>query len=202
MLSALAFLTIVGRPRGPESPYVPLVRLRGSRARCSRRGRPLGRPPALAAAGCRRWLPPLVAAAVALAADLLLTGALHLDGPWRTRADGLGAQVERARRLELMAKPGIGAFALAAGGTVLVTRWALLADPDIEFLAFVGIWAASRILAADSARLRQLRPTRPGWPSHSAPDPAGGCRLGWHLSRPGSSSSPERWGPSPWASPS
>ena len=63
-------------------------------------------------------------------------------------ADGLGAQVERARRLELMAEPGIGAFALAAGGTVLVSRWALLADPDIEFLAFVGVWAASRILAA------------------------------------------------------
>ena len=138
MLSALAFLTIVGRPRAPSRHTFRWFAFVGAG---------LG-----AAVGGVHWgahllWPPLVAAAVVLAADLLLTGALHVDG-LADSADGLGAQVERARRLELMAEPGIGAFALAAGGTVLVTRWALLADPDIEFLAFVGIWAASRILAA------------------------------------------------------
>lgn len=138
MLSALCFLTIFGRPREPGQHTFRWFAVVGAG---------IG-----AAVGGVHWgahllWPPLVAAAVVLAADLLLTGALHLDG-LADSADGLGAQGDRARRLELMTEPGIGAFALAAGGTVLVARWALFADPGIEFLAFVCIWAMSRILAA------------------------------------------------------
>ena len=138
MLSALSFLTTIGRPTAPSRHTFRWFAVVGAG---------LG-----AAVGGVHWgahllWPPLVAAAVVLAADLTLTGALHLDGLADT-ADGLGAQVERARRLELMAEPGIGAFALAAGCVVLVSRWALFADGDIEFLAFVCVWATSRILAA------------------------------------------------------
>ena len=138
VLSALSFLTIVGRSRAPSRHTFRWFAVVGAGIGAAVGGVHLG---------AHLLWPPLVAAAVVLAADLLLTGALHLDGLADT-ADGLGAQVDRARRLELMAEPGIGAFALAAGGSVLVARWALLADGDIGLLEFVGVWAASRVLAA------------------------------------------------------
>ncbi|MCE2532202.1 MAG: adenosylcobinamide-GDP ribazoletransferase [Acidimicrobiia bacterium] len=138
MLSALSFLTILGRARAPGRRTFGWFAVVGAGIGAAVGGVHLG---------AHQLWPPLVAAAVVLATDLLLTGSLHLDGLADT-ADGLGAQVDRARRLELMAEPGIGAFALAAGGAVLVARWALFADGDIEFLAFVCIWAASRVLAA------------------------------------------------------
>lgn len=81
MLSALAFLTVLGRPAPPTRHTFRWFAVVGAG---------LG-----AAVGGVHWgahllWPPLVAAAVALAADLLLTGALHLDGPWRTRPTGWG----------------------------------------------------------------------------------------------------------------
>lgn len=150
MLSALSFLTILGKPKEPTKHTFRWFAVVGAGVGAAVGGVHLG---------AHLLWPPLVAAAVVLAADLLLTGALHLDGLADT-ADGLGAQVNRARRLELMAKPGIGAFALAAGGAVLVARWALLAEPDVELLAFVGIWAASRILAASAPAFMSY--ARPG----------------------------------------
>ena len=116
VLSALSFLTILGRARAPDRHTFRWFALVGAGIGAAVGGVHLG---------AHLLWPPLVAAAVVLAADLLLTGALHLDG-LADSADGLGAQVDRARRLELMAEPGIGAFALAAGGTVLLARWALL----------------------------------------------------------------------------
>ena len=138
MLSALSFLTILGRSRAPDRHTFRWFAVVGAGIGAAVGGVHLG---------THLLWPPLVAAAVVLAADLLLTGALHLDG-LADSADGLGAQVGRERRLELMAEPGIGAFALAAGATVLVSRWALFADPDVGFLAFVCVWATSRTLAA------------------------------------------------------
>ena len=138
MLSALSFLTIFGRPTPPSRYAFRWFAVVGAGTGAAVGG---------VHVGAHLLWPPLVAAAVVLAADLLLTGALHLDG-LADSADGLGAQVDRERRLELMAEPGLGAFALAAGATVLVSRWALFTDGDIEFLAFVCVWAASRVLAA------------------------------------------------------
>lgn len=138
MLSALTFLTVLGRSAPPDRRtfrWFPVV------------GAGLGAAVGAAHLGAHRLWSPLVAAAVVLAADLILTGALHLDG-LADSADGLAVQAERSRRLALMAEPGIGAFALAAGGSVLLARWALLADPDIELLSFVAVWALSRTLAA------------------------------------------------------
>ncbi len=138
MLSALTFLTVLGRSRAPGGRafwWFPVV------------GAGLGAAVGAVHLGTHRLWPPLVAAAAVLAADLILTGALHLDG-LADSADGLGAHTERSRRLALMAEPGIGAFALAVAGTALLARWALLADPGIELLSFVALWALSRTLAA------------------------------------------------------
>ncbi|MDE0667723.1 MAG: adenosylcobinamide-GDP ribazoletransferase [bacterium] len=138
MLSALSFLTILGKSQQPGRHtfgWFPLV------------GAGVGAAVGGVHLGAHLLWPPLVAAAVVLAADLLLTGALHLDG-LADSADGLGAQVDQDRRLELMTEPGIGAFALAAGASALLARWALLAESDIEFLSFVAVWALSRTLAA------------------------------------------------------
>lgn len=138
MLSALSFLTVLGRSRAPDRHTFRWFAVVGAGIGAAVGGVHLG---------AHLLWPPLVAAAVVLATDLLLTGALHLDG-LADSADGLGAQVDRDRRLELMAEPGIGAFALAAGAAVLVSRWALFADPDTGLPAFVCVWAASRVLAA------------------------------------------------------
>mgnify|MGYP000905666372 CR=1 FL=1 len=58
---------------------------------------------------------PLVSAALTLAAWVILTGALHLDG-WADCCDALFVPVERARRLEIMKDPRLGSF----GGVGLV----------------------------------------------------------------------------------
>lgn len=138
MLSALSFLTVLGPSQAPDRHTFRWFAVVGAGIGAAVGGVHLG---------AHLLWPPLVAAAVVLAADLLLTGALHLDG-LADSADGLGAQVDRHRRLELMTEPGIGNFALAAGAAVLVSRWALFADPDTRLLAFVCVWAASRVLAA------------------------------------------------------
>ncbi len=68
-------------------------------------------------------LPPLLAAAWAVGAGVLLTGALHEDGLADT-ADGLGGGATRERRLEIMRDSRIGSYgalalALALGIRVL-----------------------------------------------------------------------------------
>lgn len=138
MLSALTFLTVLGRSRAPGGRafwWFPVV------------GAGLGAAVGGVHLGVHRLWAPLVAGVVVVAADLILTGALHLDG-LADSADGLLVHADRPRRLALMAEPGIGVFALAAGGVVLLARWALLADPDIHWPALAGIWATSRTLAA------------------------------------------------------
>src|SRR5919198_2739493 len=71
-------------------------------------------------------LPGLLAAAVAVLVELLLTGALHVDGLADT-ADALAAPT-RERALEIMRDPRIGAFgALAVTLDVLVRVGAIAA---------------------------------------------------------------------------
>lgn len=91
--------------------------------------------------------PPAVAAAVVVAADLGLTGLLHLDG-LADSADGLLPHLTADRRLEVMAAPDVGAFGVAVVGAVLLLRWSTLAvlKPDPALLA--GVWCGSRTLMA------------------------------------------------------
>jgi len=71
-------------------------------------------------------LPPGAATVLALAAAIVVTGALHEDG-LADAADGLGAHVDRARRLEILRDPRVGAYGAVALVLVLLLAWTLLA---------------------------------------------------------------------------
>src|SRR5687767_11737717 len=63
--------------------------------------------------GAGELWPPMVAAVLAVVADLTVTGMLHVDG-MADSADGLLPPADRARRLEIMADPSVGAFGVTA----------------------------------------------------------------------------------------
>ena len=138
MREALAFLTVVGGPATPTPRslrWFPLV------------GAAIG-----AAVGSVWWLadqifPALLAAALTVTADLAITGLLHADG-LADAADGLLPHADRARRLEIMRTPGVGAFGAATLGVVLLTRTAGLAARPADVALVAGLWCASRTVAA------------------------------------------------------
>src|SRR5438477_10532197 len=110
MRRALSFLTPIGgasRPSGSALLWFPLV---GAALGLARGG--------IWWAAAQVW-GAMVAAAVVVAADLGLTGLLHLDG-LADAADGLLPHLPRARRLAVMAEPGVGAFGVGAVGAVLL----------------------------------------------------------------------------------
>ena len=72
------------------------------------------------------WLPLPAAAVVAVAAGVIVTGNLHLDGLTDT-ADGVFGAYEPARRLEIMKDSRIGAHGVAAGVLALGLKVTLLA---------------------------------------------------------------------------
>jgi len=148
VLSALAFLTVVGGARRPDErtlAWFPLV------------GAGIGGVLALVWLGAGELWPPLVAAALVVAADLALTGLLHADG-LADSADGLLPHLPAERRLEVMSAPDVGGFALAVVPAVLLLRWAALATDEVPALALVGVWAASRtVLAAVPALVPYAR---------------------------------------------
>jgi adenosylcobinamide-GDP ribazoletransferase len=85
-------------------------------------------------------------AALALAAGLLVTGALHEDGLSDT-ADGFGGGTSRERKLEIMRDSRIGAYGACALVMSLLLRWTALAaivDPWNAMLALVAAHCASR----------------------------------------------------------
>jgi adenosylcobinamide-phosphate synthase len=101
--------------------------------------------------GAERVWPAAVAAAIVVAADLALTGLLHVDG-LADSADGLLLHLDRSRRLEVMATPDVGAFGVATVAAVLLLRWAALATTAPSPLLLGGLWCASRTVMAVTAR--------------------------------------------------
>jgi adenosylcobinamide-GDP ribazoletransferase len=85
----------------------------------------------------------LLAGAVAVIADLAVTGLLHFDG-LADAGDGLIAPMSRTRRLEVMADPAIGAFGAITVGAVLLLRWGAFASLRPAPLVVAGLWCASR----------------------------------------------------------
>lgn len=86
-----------------------------------------------------------VAAIIAVAAALLMTGCFHEDGLADT-ADALGGGRDRAHILEILKDSRVGAFGAAALTVVLMLRAALLAQLDARApLALVVTQALSRI---------------------------------------------------------
>lgn len=91
----------------------------------------------------RHWLDPLPAAAVLVGLDLALTGMLHFDG-LADAGDGLLAPMDRARRMEVMRDPHIGAFGAVTVGAVLLLRWSALSSLVALPLLVTGLWCLSR----------------------------------------------------------
>jgi adenosylcobinamide-GDP ribazoletransferase len=147
--SAVAFLTVVGGARPAERTAVrwfPVV------------GAALGGALGGIWWAARELFPAGVAAVVVVAADLALTGMLHLDG-LADAADGLLPPLDRERRLTVMRAPDVGAFALAVVPTVLLARWVALAEQPVAPWALVGLWTLSRTaMAVAPAVLPYARP--------------------------------------------
>lgn len=150
MRAALAFLTVVGGARPPDRRAVPWFPVVGALVGAAVGG-------AWWLAG--RWWPAGVAAALAVVVDLVLTGAIHFDG-LADAADGLLPHVARSRRLEVMASPETGAFAIVVVLAVLLLRWSALASQPPVWTAVAGLWALSRWMMAMAVRV--LPSARPG----------------------------------------
>jgi adenosylcobinamide-GDP ribazoletransferase len=90
----------------------------------------------------RAWAP-IVAAAIAVTADVALTGYLHLDG-LADAADGLLPPLDRARRLEVMRDPSVGAFGAVTVVVVLLLRFVAFAAAPPEPMVVVALWCGSR----------------------------------------------------------
>lgn len=149
MRQAVAFLTPLGGPRAPSSDalrWFPAI------------GAGLG----LALGGIwwsagQLWPAP-VAAALVVAADVALTGMLHVDGLMDS-ADGLLPPLSRDRRLEVMAAPDVGAFGMATGVVVVLLRWAALAWTTPDPLLLAALWCASRTaMVVTAGALPYVRP--------------------------------------------
>jgi adenosylcobinamide-GDP ribazoletransferase len=144
MKGALSFLTVLGRAAQPNDrtlTWFPVV------------GVAVGAIVGLVWWAAGRLWPAAVAATLAVAADAIVTGCLHLDGV-ADAADGLLPSVERTRRLEIMADPRVGAFGAVALILVLFARTASLAATTAKPLVVMGLWCASRTMMAVVARAR------------------------------------------------
>ena len=134
MRSALAFLTPVGRARTPDPgtlAWFPVV------------GAVIGAVLGVLWWGMGHVWPVGVDAALVVAADLGLTGMLHMDGLLDS-ADGLFLHGGPERRLAVMRRSDVGAFGAAVGGSVLLLRWVTLVAIVPSPVLLGSIWAVSR----------------------------------------------------------
>jgi adenosylcobinamide-GDP ribazoletransferase len=98
-------------------------------------------------------LPALVRSALILALWVLLTGALHLDGFLDT-CDGLLGGYTPERRLEIMRDERVGAYALAGGMLLMLTKFSALGalGPDrsaaLLLAPVLGRWGMAIALAS------------------------------------------------------
>lgn len=112
--------------------------------------------------GLASWLglPPLLAALLAVAATLLITGALHEDG-LADVADGFGGGGDRQRKLEIMRDSRIGSYGVAALVVCIGLRvgaLASLAEPWRVLAALVAAHALARAFLP--AVMTMLSPAR------------------------------------------
>ena len=120
-----------------------------------------------------------------MAADLALTGMLHLDG-LADSADGLLPPPPRDRRLAVMRSPEVGAFGVAAVTTAIGLRWVALAAlippggdlPPSRLLpargavgGVAGVMAGTLLLVPTPGGGRSGRPLpgRRRWPPRARP---------------------------------
>lgn len=138
MIAALSFLTPLGRAGTPTPAslrWFPMVGLVV--------GLGVG---AVWWAGSALWAP-VVAAGLAVIADLALTGMLHVDG-LADSGDGLLPHLSKERRLAVMAEPSVGAFGVTVVVAVVMLRWSALASMAADVWIVTGLWVVSRTLMA------------------------------------------------------
>ena len=120
----------------------------------------------------RLWPAP-VAAALAVAGGLLITGGFHEDG-FTDAVDGLGGGWTRARVLEIMKDSRIGAYGAMALWAALTLRWASLVALDRRALLALpmamvwGRWSIAlmlRLLPPIAEGLAKEVHRRGGWGS-------------------------------------
>jgi adenosylcobinamide-GDP ribazoletransferase len=119
----------------------------------------------------RAHLQPEPAAMLALAATILITGAMHEDG-LADAADGFGGGKTREQKLEIMRDSRIGSFGACALIASIVLRWsalAAIADQRQVAIALVVAHAAAR--APLPLLMRLLPPARTDGLSVSAGHP-------------------------------
>jgi adenosylcobinamide-GDP ribazoletransferase len=145
---ALAFLTPLGGAMAPDRRTLAWFPLAGAVI-----GAVLG----LVWWGADRLWPALLVAGVVVAADLGLTGMLHVDGLIDS-ADGLMAHMPAERRLEVMAEPTVGAFGVTVAIATILLRFGALAVAVPDVVLVVAVWCASRtVMALAASRLRYAR---------------------------------------------
>lgn len=141
--AALGFLTPFGGGQGMPTPralaWFPTV------------GAGMGMLLGAAWLHARRVLPAPVAGALMVAADCALTGALHLDG-LADASDGLLAHAPKRARLEIMAEPQVGSFAITAVSTVVLAKAAAFGTLQPSALMLASVYCSSRSLMALGAR--------------------------------------------------
>ncbi|MBB6734333.1 adenosylcobinamide-GDP ribazoletransferase [Cohnella sp. CBP 2801] len=114
----------------------------------------------------RNVLPPWVAAVLATAFWIGLTGGLHMDGLMDT-ADGLLSHRSRERMLEIMKDSRVGAMGVMAGALAVLLRASLLAS----LLAAAGPGFLAAALIATPVWSRAFLTTAiAGWPYARAQD--------------------------------
>jgi adenosylcobinamide-GDP ribazoletransferase len=138
---ALAFLTPVGGAAVPKPAALPWFGTVGAL---------VGSAVGVTWWTAGHWLPQTVAAALAVLADVVLTGMLHLDG-LADAADGLLPPLSRDRRLTVMRDPHAGVFGVVVVVTVLLLRYAVLASLPLDgrtVLATAALWSIARTAMA------------------------------------------------------
>jgi adenosylcobinamide-GDP ribazoletransferase len=157
LIAALRFLTRLPVPgpntRAEDLPpslaWFPLV------------GAGVGAAIATTFAGACYWWAPALAAVVAIAVGLLLTGGFHEDAV-SDSADGLGGGHTTERVVEIMKDSRIGAYGALALWVLLALRWAVLvsfSDPWLAVPAFACAAAWGRWTAAPLIRLPPIGST-------------------------------------------
>ena len=112
-------------------------------------------------AALKGGLPPMLAAALALTATLVVTGCLHEDG-LADAADGFGGGRRRERKLEIMRDSRLGTYGACALAMSFILRWtavAAIASPMLVAWALIAAHVSAR--AALPAFMRFVPPARP-----------------------------------------
>jgi adenosylcobinamide-GDP ribazoletransferase len=125
----------------------------------------------------RLGLPPWPASALAVAATLLVTGALHEDGLADT-ADGFGGGTLREQKLAIMRDSRIGAYGVCALTLALILRVAALASFANGHFAVWALIASHVGARAALPFLMLLPPARSDGLSHDAGRPGGEALAG------------------------